>query len=357
MCVAGCFTSRAALETCESRLRRQEDQIAVLEREKRRITSELQRLRQINEVLHARLAGKDPRLLPERLEALYRIASVRILPLFSGIRDEDGRPGAETLYVVLVPRDEAGNVVPVPGRVVLEVTTAPMSNRSSADDSSSTAPPVLGRFEYSSQQVRSAWVSRLFGSGFQFVERLPSPPPADLVRVHCRFETADGRTFEDRQTVRVHLAPEVSARSTAAPRNKPHKSETGPPDVREPHTPPGTPELAQPPADRTMHPTPGRADPLRIRSISPTAEPRHPSEDPPDPGIVRLHERPPVAVPSHRRTAPVADPQSIQRRPRLIPSSGQAPVRRRSPHESPNASEDSQSTSDVWKAREIPVLR
>ncbi len=355
--VAGCLTPHAALERCESQLRRSEDRIAALEREKQRLSQELQRVRQINDTLYARVAGKDGRLLPERLDALYRVASVQILPLFSGVRDEDGRPGAETLYVTVVPRDENGGTVPVPGRVALEVRV-PAEETSPAADAGpvSASSPATERWEYAIEQVRSLWVSRLFGSGFQFVERLGAPPHGSTIEVAVRFETPDGRVFTDRQAVRVHVAGSAFAGESGQPTNavgNDHaagRAHATPADSRAPHTsrssspsdglPPAadTPNLSAPVSPAPSTQPAGSADPAsRVR------------RGPEDPGIAHRGDDTTGRAPARGLRDAAASDSERSRTGRIIPSSAERPR--------PADNAPRQDTSDVWKARDIPVLR
>lgn len=354
VCIAlpGCFTSRAALELCESQLRRSEERIAALEREKQRLSRELERVRQINETLYARSNGEDDPLLPERLNALYRLTSVEILPLFSGVRDEDGQPGAETLYVVVVPRDENGNTVALPGRVTLEARAA--TPASSAEDGAPASPgPRLGRWDYSISRVRSLWVSRLFGSGFQFVQQLAQPPNSDTIEVAVRFETADGRTFADRQAVRVHDSPPAALAETSGRSGKPARSAHGAGSRNESRLrPSGTDAPRDPSPSAPVSPAIGTPEPQPFYHPVPTNQTRSPAprsfRPPQDPGIAGRR----APTEAHDRTSSIRN-ASVNEAHRaapggILPSSAEHPA---------TPSPRREDTSDVWKARDIPVLR
>lgn len=137
--------------------------------------------------------------------------------------DEDAAPGDEGLMVVIVPKDEDGSAVKVPGRAHVaawEVSPAGLKT-------------PIGSWELSSDKLRRTWKSGLISTGYFVALPWQTPPSTDRVRIAVRLVTTDGRTYETDRDVSVK--PPLMA----APRPP------GPPRVPSP-LPPDTEELPPP---------------------------------------------------------------------------------------------------------------
>ena len=137
--------------------------------------------------------------------------------------DEDGAPGDEGLLVVVVPRDEDGSAVKVPGRALVPA-----------------------------DKLRPTWKSGLISSGYFIAVPWQTLPSSDRVRVAVRLITTDGRSFEaDRDvSVKPPLPPRGGGGVPTIPRppgggRQPLFPEMPPPGVPS-AIPPGTEELPPP---------------------------------------------------------------------------------------------------------------
>lgn len=144
--------------------------------------------------------------------------------------DEDGAPGDEGLMVVIVPKDEDGSAVKVPGRALIaawEITPAGLKS-------------PIGSWEIPSDKLRRTWKSGLISTGYFVAVPWQTLPSNERVRIAVRLITTDGRAFEaDRDvTVKPPPGPRGGGRQPVFP-------EMPPPGVPS-ALPPGTEELPPP---------------------------------------------------------------------------------------------------------------
>lgn len=206
MLISGGCATRGNVELLESQLREQEDALYAAQAERDQAKAELRIAQQEAQALRVQLTqqGKEP-LLPEQARTLYRVAGVKVNEWFSGGLDRDNQPGDDQLNVVLIPHDEHGETVKLPGRVELEAIdlSAPESSRR------------LGLWEFDSEQVAESWHSGLT-SGFQFRLPLTRPPASAKIVVRAQFDTLDGRQFQTTADLRVTPADIQYASGTPA---------------------------------------------------------------------------------------------------------------------------------------------
>ncbi|HEY1190902.1 MAG TPA: hypothetical protein VGE74_24940 [Gemmata sp.] len=109
--------------------------------------------------------------------------------------DEDGAPGDEGLMVVIVPKDEDGSAIKVPGRVqVAAWEISPEGLKS-----------LIGSWEVPAEKLRGTWKSGLISTGYFVAVPWQTPPSWDRVRIAVRLTTADGRAFEADRDVSVRV--------------------------------------------------------------------------------------------------------------------------------------------------------
>lgn len=125
----------------------------------------------------------------------------------TGGRDDDGLPGDETLQVVIVPKDDDGTAVKVPGRAT--VTAAEVSREG--------LKVPIGQWEVTAEQLKKTWRGGLLGSGYFVPLQWDRPPTTDRVRVTIRFATADGRNYEADKDVTVRPLPGLAPRGGVPP--------------------------------------------------------------------------------------------------------------------------------------------
>lgn len=147
--------------------------------------------------------------------------------------DEDNLPGDESLLVVVVPRDDDGTAVKLPGKLTVSVS----------EISPQGLKTPIGRWEIPPESLRKTWRSGLLASGYFVPLKWDTSPGSDRLRVSVQFVTLDGKPFEADKDVGVKPLPGVG----------PHGSPVviPPPGVPDRPPPPGAEELP-PPAARLL---------------------------------------------------------------------------------------------------------
>lgn len=158
--------------------------------------------------------------------------------------DDDGRPGDEGLLVVVVPRDEDGTPVKVPGYLqVAAWEIAPTGVKT-----------PIGYWTIPPDRLRPTWRNGLVSTGFFVPLSWQTYPGSEKVRVAVRLTTPDGQVFEADRDIRVRLVPLPRAEPPSVVPPSPSGGPAGPPasvpPPREPlfpdPLPPGTEELPPP---------------------------------------------------------------------------------------------------------------
>jgi hypothetical protein len=115
----------------------------------------------------------------------------------TGGLDVDGRPGDELLQVVVVPADEDGSAVKVPGRLTVaafEISPEGMKT-------------PIGLWNVPPETLRKHWKSGLITTGYFLILQWDKPPTTTRIRVVVRLTTSDGRSFETDKDVAVTPLP------------------------------------------------------------------------------------------------------------------------------------------------------
>jgi hypothetical protein len=111
----------------------------------------------------------------------------------TGGADEDGAPGDEGMVLVIVPKDEDGAAVKVPGRAVVaawEVSPAGIKT-------------PIGSWDVPADKLRRTWKSGLISTGYFVALPWQTIPTSDRVRVAVRLVTSDGRAYETDRDITV----------------------------------------------------------------------------------------------------------------------------------------------------------
>jgi hypothetical protein len=119
----------------------------------------------------------QPAVDAARLPELFTVVDLKLGRLTSATSitstTQPSRPG---LKVQVAPRDDTGDTIKAPGRMIVEAT-----------DPSQSPEPLLGRWEFGPSELKRLWVS----STFVYSYVLPCPwealPSAKSVRVKVRF--------------------------------------------------------------------------------------------------------------------------------------------------------------------------
>jgi hypothetical protein len=171
--------------------------------------------------------------------------------------DEDNLPGDEALQVVVVPRDDDGSSVKVPGRLTVwafEITREGLKN-------------PIGTWEVTPEQLRRTWRSGIFATGYYVTLQWDKPPATERLRVAVRLTTLDGRQYEADRDVTVKLLAGVPPPPAPSPVSGPALPTPGVPRTQELHPeelPPPKPSGSfKVPAARLLPPEP--LDERRVR--------------------------------------------------------------------------------------------
>ncbi|MFN0052595.1 MAG: hypothetical protein ACKV0T_10405 [Planctomycetales bacterium] len=193
--VAGCKL-RGDVEVLESELRRQEQTQEELARELQSAREELRVTRAAADSLRAQLADRgQTTLVAEQAEVLHKVQGIKFNTLVTAGVDRDAQPGDEGIAVLLLPVDEQGDLVKLAGAVELELHDLSLSG----DDQR------LGRWEFSSEEVRQRWHRGFVSSGYLFQLDWQRLPVASELTLHARLTPPDGRQFD--ATTQLKVAP------------------------------------------------------------------------------------------------------------------------------------------------------
>ena len=158
--------------------------------------------------------------------------------------DEDGKPGDESLMVVVVPRDDDGTAVKVPGQAVVSAyEVSPQGIKSQ-----------IGQWNVAPEQMRRAWKGGLLSTGYFVPLQWDRLPATGRLRVVVRFTSNDGQGYEADKDVTVRPLPGQSFPQTqpgALPPGHGPTPTVSPP--RFPNTSDGAEELP-PPRDPNAEP-------------------------------------------------------------------------------------------------------
>lgn len=202
--LGGCAL-RGDVDLLESRLREQGDRQFSLEAALKKSRSELEIVQRQNDRLNNRLAGqKQGLLLPEQADALFRATGIHIQKWMTGGLDRDDRPGDDLLSAVIVPHDDDGETVKLPGTIRLQLLDLAMPQEGQR----------LGEWTFTVEESRRHWHKGMIASGYQF--RLPwqQLPHSSELMLHATLTTTDGRKFHAGEI--IHIEPPESKIATAS---------------------------------------------------------------------------------------------------------------------------------------------
>jgi len=198
------LASLAVLAGCRS-TDRIETELRDRECELRQLREEMQRLEGYNQSLQRELhdqrtglnSTSNARPLPPEVSSqIYTLKTVTLARQTGGY-DADGLSGDESLQVVLEPKDVDGHTVKAPG--TLTVTALEVSEQG--------LKRQIDTWQVSAEDLRRAWRSGLFSTGYFLLLPWKVPPSTEKLRVVAQFTLADGRLFEADRDVTVRLMP------------------------------------------------------------------------------------------------------------------------------------------------------
>jgi hypothetical protein len=186
-----------------------EAELRTRERELLEARAELQQLRLLNDV-YQRQGPPYAQPLPCPPGAVPHLSgsspfTLRDFTLGNGTggRDDDGLPGDESLQVVMVPKDEEGTAVKVPGRATItafEITKEGLKT-------------PIGKWEVTAEQLKKTWKTGLLGGGYTVPLQWDRAPTTTKIRIVVRFTLPDGREYEADRDANVTPLPGLAPRS------------------------------------------------------------------------------------------------------------------------------------------------
>lgn len=190
----GCAATRENCEILEARVRDQQAELAEMRSKVNSAKAEVAAMQRESDALRRQLVDRgDQVMLPEQAGMLYRATGIRIHKMLSGSLDRDEQPGEELFCTLVVPHDAQGEAVKLAGDLQLEVF----------DLASGDGQRQIGSWSFTADEVRDHWYSGFIGSGLMFRIPWQQIPSGDQIVVHARLTTADGRTFDTSESVRV----------------------------------------------------------------------------------------------------------------------------------------------------------
>ena len=183
-----------------------EAELRTREREILELRGEVQHQRQLN-LTYQRQPAWDATVQPGYAQHGGQVAPTGAAPTLplkeivlgsgTGGVDEDGKPGDESLMLVIVPRDDDGTAVKVPGQAVV----------AAYEISPQGLKTQIGQWNVTPDQLRRAWKSGLLSSGYFVPLQWDKLPGTDRLRLVARFTSNDGQTFEADKDVTVRVLP------------------------------------------------------------------------------------------------------------------------------------------------------
>lgn len=196
----GC-ASTGNVDTLESQLRQQEDQITALQGQVTGLDRELRVAREEAGMLRAQLQSEGKRtLVSEQAEILSRAETIKFSPMLTSGVDLDSQPGDDAISVLLMPLDGDGDLVKLSGAVELELF----------DLSRPRAEQLIGEWKFSVDEARALWHRGFMSAGYLFHLNWQRPPQSRELTLHGRLVAPDGRQFNATQPLKVKLAVAAS---------------------------------------------------------------------------------------------------------------------------------------------------
>ncbi|WP_459556372.1 hypothetical protein [Lacunimicrobium album] len=187
--------SRGHQELLESRLRAQEEQLAMLETQLSTNLQELAYARKENQTLQERLDASSPGSTAF-VSAQSRVEKIVIDPLYTGLNRVNNK---RTLVLFFTPQDGLEKPVKLPGDVTIQLRRA---------DQSESSPP-LEQWDLTSQSCIKYWQDGFIKSGFLFqVEPTTDLSQMDQISLKLLFATSPSQVLEAKLLVKTNTATE-----------------------------------------------------------------------------------------------------------------------------------------------------
>jgi hypothetical protein len=165
---------------------------------------------EINQSIPSSVSSGPERLALEPTDP--RITQVYLDPLLTGGSDFDRQPGDDGLAIVLQPRNQENQFVPLAGPISV-VLIDPTQDQASAR---------VARWDLEARDIEQAIQASNTDPGIRL--RLPWPneaPPTNRLQLFVRYETVDGRKLEASREIFITLPGQFSQRWTPRSTGRP----------------------------------------------------------------------------------------------------------------------------------------
>jgi len=232
----------------------------------------------------------------------YMVSRVTLNRLLTGGVNQDDRPGDEGVMVVIEPRNDANQIINVPGELAVVVV----------DPNIQKGDPRVARWDFSADESAAHFRKSLLAEGIHL--ELPWPgeiPKHERLHLHVRYVPAEGTEFRADQAIDVALPPPAQHWQAAPPEAIPDgESLSTPPalSVSEPETLPSPESEPSLPTEFDQPPQPqpvGTGESL-------------PASAAPAPLDTSSRDATSLAEPRTAGLEPVAEPKPSGRRPRPV---------------------------------------
>lgn len=193
LALAGCAHT-GNTDVLEAELREREEAQDQLAAELARAREDLKVAQSDANTLRAQLAeNRQVAMTAEQADVFFRAESLKFNMLLTSGQDRDGKPGDDSLSVLLMPVDGHGDLVKLAGEIeidLFDMALAPDQQR-------------LGHWKFTVDEVREHWHKGFLSAGYLFRIDWQTPPVSSELTLHARMAVSDGRQFDATTQVKV----------------------------------------------------------------------------------------------------------------------------------------------------------
>lgn len=184
-----------------------------LRKKNQQLDSRIAQLQTELEAAQARITGLErhstsvPSLPQSQLDRMFTVQSLKLTRLTGGADLDPNRPGDEGIRIDLEPLDQNGDPIKATGNVTVE-----------AFDLAGNSPLKIGQWQFSPDQLKSAW--RSLGPVHEFVLECPwqgvVPAHSDLTIKVDFTDVLTQRMFSLTQAIKINLPASTTRPATRA---------------------------------------------------------------------------------------------------------------------------------------------
>lgn len=191
--VCGC-AGRVETDLLQAKIREQAAQLTESQQQLERSRAELKQTRMEAARMKAELEHPGAKDFEDPSLA---VIGVKIHALSSGGMNKDHQPGDDVIVLQFAPLDAENRPIQAAGHVELTLLDPLMPE----------ADRELGHWTFTANECRTRWTRGITSSGYQFSLPLNQPPRHANLIIQLRYQTADDRTLQAKQIVKVVVPP------------------------------------------------------------------------------------------------------------------------------------------------------